>query len=109
MFKIVENRTFTHPVPIKYPVDGGYQTEKVNVTYNVLEDEEMEKHPLNTSDGIKGFCVAAIVTIEGFGDEQGNPREWNDALRDAVLKDYWIRQALLDGYLNAVQKGKLGN
>lgn len=109
MFKIVKYRQFTHEVTITTPVDGGYQHDTVNVTYRTLADEVAEAHNLTTGDGIKGFLKACLVNVSDLIDQDDKPVAWNDQIRDGMLADYWQRQGLLDGYLNAIQKAKAGN
>lgn len=109
MFKIIQDRTFTHPVTIQVPVDGGYDTGTVDATYRVLDAETAESFDLRSGDGMTAFLIATLAKVDGFVDDNDQPIAWNDKFRDGCLADYWIRQGLLDGYLNAVRKAPLGN
>lgn len=109
MFKIVEERTFTHRVEVQVPVDGGFQKQDFKATFRALDPSVVEEFDMGRSDGQSEFLRAVIVSLDDIADDQGAPQPYNDALRDQVIKLPYARLPLVQAYFGAVGKAKKGN
>ncbi|MBV1918997.1 MAG: hypothetical protein KUG65_13180 [Sphingomonadaceae bacterium] len=109
MFKLVDNPTFKHTVTAVVPIDGGHREEDFDVTYNVLEPDEVGGFELSTNEGTKEFLLAIVKRLDDVGDAEGKPMPYSDALRDDVLKLPYARAAISSGYFEAITKAKKGN
>ncbi|WP_457650934.1 hypothetical protein [Profundibacter sp.] len=109
MFQIAANPEFTHNVPVMVPVDGGHEEKTLSVRYRVLPADEAEMFDLNTAAGTVDFLNAVIVSIDDVAGDDGKPLPYNDKLRDKLLDLYFVRIAIVNGYLRAVMKARVGN
>lgn len=109
MFKVTANPTFLRSVSVEVPVDGGYSSETMKVTYRALPTSEAAKHDLNTAQGSTDFLRAAVVRIDDLVDEAGAALSYNDALRDQLFDMPYVRTALAREYFAAVAAAKRGN
>ncbi len=109
MFKVTEKRTFTHPVTVMTPADGGHAEETFKCTFNYLDVDQVEGFDLNTKEGTTAFLQAIVNRLDDLVNDHGNPMTYNDALRDQVIKLGSVRSALIAAYLEAVSKAKTGN
>lgn len=109
MFKIVQNRTFTHDVTATMPVDGGYRDETMKVTFNYLPTDEVAEFDLATPAGTTDFLRAIIARMDDLVDEREQPVFYTPIIRDQLLKASNVRQAILAKYFEAVTKAPEGN
>lgn len=108
-FKLIDNPTFTHTVKIRVPRDGGFANETVKATYSVIPVEEYAKFDMTTEQGTKDFLIRAIVSLGDIVDENDEPLEYNDELRDRLLSLPYMRIGLSAGYHKGVADARLGN
>jgi len=109
MFKLTTNPTFKHTVAAMVPINGGHRRETFSATYNVLETDHPALGSLDTHEGTTAFLHAAIERLDDIADENGDPLEWNDDVRDQVLRLPYARIALISGYFEGIAKAKKGN
>lgn len=109
MFKIVQNRTFTHAVKVAMPIDGGYAEETLKVTYNYLDSDEARTFDLKTAEGSAKFLDRAVVRFDDLTDENGQPLAYSAEVRKAVLGMPNAWNAVVNGYFIAVGKSAEGN
>lgn len=109
MFKIVQNRTFTHNVTVLTPVDGGHEEESLRVTYNFIETDEAAKYDVATTAGMRDFLTRIVSKLDDLVDDQKRPITYSDAIRDQLLKMPNVVGAVYKGYVDAVAKAKVGN
>lgn len=110
MFKVVQDRQFNQTVEVHVPVDGGFEKQSFTCRFRSIGVEETEAHDLTTSAGTVEFLKLAVVSFGGdLVDENEEPLTYNTKLRDAMLDDYPIRQALIQTYLASMSKGRAGN
>ena len=50
MFKIVNNRTFTHDVAVMVPVNGGHQEDTLKTTFNYVDADKLAGFDLTTGE-----------------------------------------------------------
>lgn len=110
MFKVITDRQFNANVEVFMPVDGGHEMQTFICRYRIVGAEEADKHDLRTGTGTVAVLKLAIVKFgDDLVDENEKPLPYNDALRDAMLDVYPIRQALISAYLSSITKATAGN
>jgi len=109
MFKLQKNPTFTHAVTVMVPVDGGHDPQELTVRYRVVEMESVDRMISMKTQDITDFLKAAVVEVSDLVDDNDAPLPWSDTLRDRLFAIYYIRIALVNGYIRAVMKARLGN
>ena len=109
MFKIAKTPRFTHVVPIKVPVDGGFDEQTIRATFEVITDDEFASFDTMTAEGLKDLVRKILVRLDDMVDEQGKPLPYSDDLRDQLLELPYMRLGLLRGYQAAMIGAKAGN
>lgn len=107
MFKMVSEPTFTIPVTVCVPVDGGHKDQTLKVKYRVVDVEE-----LGDAVGIDGqqkLLRRVVCGLEDIVGDDDQPMTYSDELRDQLIAVPYVRAAMLQNYLAAVGKTKLGN
>ncbi len=109
MFKIIKKPEFTHDVPINVPVDGGHQEQLLRTRLRALPDEEAEGFDLRSVAGTKEFLCAVIVQFEDLTDAEDRALPYSEVARDALLGHAFVRNGLVQAYVAALTKARLGN
>lgn len=109
MFNVVSNPTFTRTVPVSVPSGDGFDEQSLKATFNLLTDEETAAFDVSTTDGVKGFLRAAIVSLGDLADEAGEPVAYSPAILDSLLDRGYVRLALLTTYTRSQIKAVTGN
>lgn len=109
MFKLASEPTFRHKLRARVPIDGGHREETFEVTYRVLTVEKIADFNLTTPEGTTGFLKAVLVELHDIADAQGNPVDYSDEVRDAVLNLPYARSAIVSGYFDGVAGARKGN
>ncbi|MDE2595952.1 MAG: hypothetical protein KGL44_03645 [Sphingomonadales bacterium] len=107
MFKVNLTPTFTHPVTVCVPVDGGFREDKCKATFRVLpaEDLGMGDAQISQVESVRRI----LVNMEELEGDDGQPMAWSDELRDQLIAVPYVRAALIQTYLAAVTKTRVGN
>lgn len=108
MFKLAP-ATFQRKITVKVPVDGGFDNQTMDVTYNALSITETETTLTADREGIKEYVRRTVNRIDDVADEDGKALEWNDGLRDQLLDVPYVFTAILEGYKSAMGEARLGN
>lgn len=109
MFRVTDNPTFSHPVAVLVPVDGGHEEQTFRATFKVLPSDRESTFDLMTVEGSNGFLKAILVSMDDLVDAQDKPVEYSDRLRDKMCALPFIRTALVKTYFAAIQKATEGN
>lgn len=107
MFKIVTEPTFTATVPVCVPVDGGHRNEDFKAKFKVVDVEE-----LGEASGLEGqqkLLRRVVVGVEDVRDDAGEELPFNEQLRDQLIAVPYVRAAMLQTYLAAIGKTRVGN
>lgn len=107
MFKVVSEPTFTVPVTVCVPVDGGHKDQTLKVKFRVVDVDE-----LGDATGLEGQQKLLRRVVTGLEDVVGDdeqPLAYSDELRDQLIAVPYVRAAMLQTYLAAIAKTKLGN
>lgn len=109
MFKIIENPTFIHTVPVMVPVDGGHEEQSLKAQFRVVSQDELAEHDLRTPEGTESYCRAIVADFSDIGDDEGNPVPMNDSVRNKLFRTPFVQIALIRSYALAMSKARLGN
>lgn len=101
MFKVAQIKKVDWPVDVKVPQDGGaVRKQRFTAKLEILSNEEFERELMNgdvlerTLVGIGADCC----------DEDGQPLEFNEETKAALLRIPYVRVALME----AVQQAHAG-
>lgn len=109
MFKLASEPTFRAKLRARVPINGGHRDEAFEATYRVLTVEKMADFDLATPDGTTAFLHACLVELHDIEGENGQPAEYSDEVRDAVLNLPYARSAIVQGYFDGVAGARKGN
>lgn len=109
MFTLAADPQFTHRVSVAVPVDGGYETQTMQVRYRVMPVEEAASYDLTTEPGTAEFLGRIVVSVEELIDDDGEPVLWCDRVRDALFGLPHARLAIVQGYFAAVSEARRKN
>jgi len=109
MFKIIDEPTFTHPVEVLVPTDGGHEKQTFKATFRVVSTDQSAEYDLNTAAGSAEFLKIALVSMDELLGADDKPMPYNDALRDRLLAVPYVRVALGRTYFAAITKAAVGN
>ena len=106
MFTVTNSPTFTHPVPVMVPVDGGHEEQTLKATFKVVL---VKVQDLSTPEGTLAFLKEILVSLDDICDENAKPIAYSDKVRDQMLALPYVRLALTQTYMAAVTKARVGN
>lgn len=107
MFKVTEERTFTHDVKVKVPTDGGHVEQTFKTTFRVVDIDELEDTA--TLEGQTKTLQRVVKGMDDLVDESEKKLDYSDELRDKLIRVPFVRQALLRTYLKAIAGASSGN
>ena len=107
MFKVTQDPQFTHAVKVQVPVDGGHVEQSFKTRFRVVPLEELQD--LMTLEGQELALKRVIVDMEELVDEQKQPLEYSDELRDQLIAVPYVRAALVRTYQAGILKARTGN
>lgn len=106
MFKLAANPTFTHDVEITEPVDGGHRKQKLKTTFRVITTDRYQEL---IKDGDLALLREVVERFHDVEDENGQPVEYSDALRDQLIQLPYIRIGVVRGYNEAIVGARAKN
>jgi hypothetical protein len=107
MFKVISEPTFTIPVTVCVPVDGGHKDQDLKVKFRVVDVDE-----LGEAGGLEGqqkLLKRVVCGFEEVVDDNDQPLSYSDELRDQLIAVPYVRAAMLQTYLAAIAKTRVGN
>lgn len=110
--KIIRNPTFTAPVKVMVPSDGGQREQQFTVQFRALTLTEQNNFDTSTSAGTSEFLHDIVVGWEGLTDEDGAAFDFAPANLGMLIDLPYIRYALYRAYSDAtsgVRAAKRGN
>lgn len=107
MFKFSVDPKFTHDVTVCAPVDGGFKEQTFRATFRVIPVDELGDTA--TLEGQKQLLTRIVCHFDDVVGEDDKPVPYSDELRGQFIAVPYIRAALVQTYLQAVTKTKLGN
>lgn len=106
MFKVSSEHTFTHPVKVMVPVDGGHVEQSFKTKFRVLPLDDQAD---GSEEGEQVTLRKAIVSMSDLVGEDDQPLAYSDGLRDQLIAVPYVRIALMRAYIGAVAKARVGN
>jgi len=108
-FKIIENPTFVHTVPVMVPIDGGHAEQSLKAKFRVVPQDELMHHDLRTAEGTESYCRAIVADFGDIEDETGNPVPTTEDVRNTLFRTPFVQIALIRSYTAAMSKARTGN
>ncbi|MFC3442547.1 hypothetical protein ACFOKF_15335 [Sphingobium rhizovicinum] len=108
-FVVTKNPQFTHKVKVQVPVNGGFETQDFDATFNVVPTDEIGEYDLSSGPGSTDFLRRAVDSLSDLVDEKDQPVSWNDSVRDLLFGQLYVRKALVRAYFEAVSGAQSGN
>jgi hypothetical protein len=108
-FVVTKHPQFTHKVKVQVPVNGGFETQDFDATFNVVPTDEVGDYDLSSGAGSTDFLRRAVDSITDLVDENDQPITYNDGIRDLLFGQLYVRRALVRTYFDAVSGAQAGN
>ncbi len=109
MFVYDPRPTFTHKVKVKVPVNGGFEDQDFKATFAVMPTDEVATYDLSQGEGSSDFLKKIVVGMDDLIGKDEQPIPYNDAVRDALIGQLYVRKALVRTYFEAVSGAQTGN
>ncbi len=109
MFVYDPRPTFTHTVKVRVPVDGGFEDQDFKATFEVLPTDEIKKYDLDDRDDSTAFLVRIVQGMDDLIGKDDQPVPYNHQVRDVLLRQLYVRKALVRTYFSAVSGAQAGN
>lgn len=101
MLNIMETPVVWWPVTINVPRDGGVDAVEVQVQYELLDRDEIERIAKESDEAATARLFEAIKDWQGFGNADGVAVAFTREAFDAAIRKTYIAKALADGLINA--------
>ncbi|MBF0093991.1 MAG: hypothetical protein HQL34_05540 [Alphaproteobacteria bacterium] len=105
MFKLTTHHSYSWPVIVQTPVDGGKFTKATfDATFKVIPQERIDAI-------VRGGNVDAELLCEvtqgwkGVQDDDGQDLPFSEEARDRLLSVPYVRAGLVDAYLDSLSGG----
>lgn len=109
MFKLEKERTFTWPVKIKVPTDGGvFADAGFDCKFKLVSQDEIDDFVAGKVSE-RDFLKANIVGWTGVQDDQDRELPFSEAARDSMIGIPYVRVALMGAYLEAMSGARRKN
>ncbi len=111
MFKVSNNPTFTHTVPINTPEDGGFREETLDVCFNVLDYKTLEEiEPGFDIAKRRPYCDAIVNCIKGGAvDHEGKSLPMTPELHGHLMGLTYVQEGIMKAYTKAMLGMKTKN
>ncbi len=105
MFKITDDVSYSCPVTVHTPRDGGHTKGTFNAKFALLGQDEIDQILENARLGRDNADLCDKVLV-GWGSEvlgpDGQPFEFNDANKAVLLNKPYIRNAILKAFVESI-------
>lgn len=111
MFKIQKKATFTWPVTVNVPRDGGgFVTHEFTAEFKLQEQSKLDRLLEQFRNEDRDILKELLVGWEGVSDAEGNVMLFTEETRDHLIDIPYVRTGLLKAYFesssgNKVKKG----
>lgn len=106
MFVLKTERTFSWPVNIKVPTDGGqFATATFDCTFKLIDVERLKATALEDDK----FLKEVIVSWAGVEDSNGQALPFSEDARDKMIGIPYVRTALVAAYQEALSGARRKN
>lgn len=107
MFKLSKDPRFTIPVTVMVPIDGGHRTDTFKATFRVGESNSLGRFA--ELEGQDEELRKVFVGCDEIVDEADNAIPFSNELRDQMIATPYVRAGLVNAYLGAIVKARVGN
>ena len=108
MFKIEKKTTFTWPVPVNVPKDGGgFATYEFTAEYKLHEQSKMDMLLERFRNDDQDLLKDLLVGWKGVQDSNGDDFPYSEANRDQLLEITYVRSAVMKCYFEAASGNKV--
>lgn len=104
-FVIKKDKSYTWPITISEPVDGGgFNDQKVRVKLKMLKQSRIDEIIKNEAEDDADILGDVLIgwEDEAFKDEAGNTIPFNDENKELVLSVPYVRSALVKGFFESI-------
>lgn len=109
MFTLATERTFSWPVTVKVPVDGGqFADAPFDCTYKLVEQDELEAviaGKVREAD----FLMKTVVGWKGVHDAAGAELPFSLEALERMVRIPYARSAMMTGYYEAMAGARRKN
>lgn len=114
MFKLAQNPTYTAPINVDLPIDGGkvkklvftavFKRQSTSEVASIYE--RLEAGELNDAKLIDEVMVGWGDDVQ---DENGDPLEYNDKNKEKLIDIYPVRPSIVRGFFVSINGAKAKN
>ena len=104
-FIIKKEKSYTWPITISEPADGGrFNDQKVNVKFKMLSQGRIDEIVKNEAEQDADILIDVLIGWDdgAFNDETGNNLAFNADNKDLILSVPFIRSALVKGFFESI-------
>lgn len=103
MFKLEPDATWTWPVVVRVPSEGGFLEKQFRAHFRLIEEERRrELDAMPQPEGTDQLLREAVVKVLDVTDQADELQPHSAELFQAMIKIPWIRIGLLNSYLRAL-------
>ena len=104
-FIIKKDKSYTWPVTISEPVDGGtFNDQKVRVKFKMLSQGRIDEVVKNEAEEDADILTDVLIGWDDgvFKDESGADLVFNEENKDLILSVPFVRGALIKGFFESI-------
>ena len=104
-FVIKKDKSYTWPVTISEPVDGGaFNDQKVRVKFKMLSQGRIDEVIRNEAEQDADILTDVLIGWDdgAFNDESGATLAFNEDNKELILSVPFIRGALVKGFFDSI-------
>ena len=104
-FVIKKDKSYTWPVTISEPVDGGaFNDQKVRVKFKMLSQDRINELVRNEAEQDESFLDNVLIGWDegAFKNEDGSDLLFNDDNKELVISVPYVKGALVKGFFDSI-------
>lgn len=108
MFKIEQNLTYTWPVEVFAPRDGGkYQKGTFTAEFKALAQDQIDSILADLRDGRPDtdFALECLIGWKGVQDADGSELAFSDEAKEKLLNIPYARTAVVQAFFESINNG----
>ncbi|WP_375227500.1 hypothetical protein [Roseobacter sp. S98] len=110
MFRIEKEPKFWHTVTVLTPIDDDtHREDTFRARFLVRPSEEIEAYDLRVAEDVRNLLLATVVDLDDITDDDDHPLPFSQELLRQMLGNYAARMAMLNTYIAAITKARVGN
>lgn len=108
MFKLAQKNTYTWPIKVQIPVDGGkFEPQTFDAEFKRLPQSEINDLLREIQDGVTDtrFVEGVLVGWHGVADADGNELPYSEAAKIMLLDIPYLRSAVVAAFFDSFSGG----